>query len=166
VVGQIFTLFDIGHLFLGPKLEFICMISVFSSTGGFSFIESVTTPCLSLRSLIIDHKVLVQFPLAITDLILGRVGLESFRVGKLTSKILTHITTSKLQRLEVENLIAGDVSPISGSGLTQITDLPLRTWENVNTFDQFLSLCRPYQLQHLSLKIRGRSHGRNGSSVF
>jgi hypothetical protein len=157
VLGSNFMDLDVGRLFLGPKIDSIDLCSLSSPTSALPFIESITVQCPSLRNLSIDYTTMCKFPLAIADLVLGQVELESLRVGHLTPTLWAHIPALKLQRLEVVRLRARDVGPVSGSGLTQITDLLLGTREDATIFDQFLSLYHLHQLQHLTLDIFGHT---------
>jgi hypothetical protein len=139
----------IADLFLGPKLTNI-HIGLASPTNELAFVQSINRLGLSLRNLRIDGRYLSQAGL---DLILGQADLESLRIGVLTPVILAHVATwSNLRRLTVSSLSAGVIGPVAGSGLTHITDLSFSA-ENVTTLNQFLSLCRPYQLRQLSLGI-------------
>jgi hypothetical protein len=148
----------IADLLVGPRLESIEMVSLLSTeidlVFDLVFLQSINKHCPSLRRLSIDYPTLERSPLAIKALIAGQSELETLEVGFLAPKILAHIATgSRLRRLEVRNLRARDFSPISGSGLAYITSLQLSTEEDVTTFDQFLSLCRPHRLRQLSLAI-------------
>jgi hypothetical protein len=148
----------IAHLFLGPRLESIRMGHLKQSESGLAFVHSINTHCPSLKRLDIDLLTTKYLFQVLPKLILGRVELESLRVPFLSSEILAHIATwSRLRHLEVRRIRNGDVGPISGSGLTRITDLKLGTGdpEGALTFNEFLSLCRPYQLRQLSLTIEG-----------
>jgi hypothetical protein len=140
---------DIADLFLGPKLTNI-HIGLASPTNELAFVQSINRLGLSLRSLRIDHMNISQAGL---DLILGQADLESLRIVVLTPVILAHVATwSKLRHLQIDFLSASFIGPVAGSGLTHITNLRLSTWEDVTPFDQFLSLCCPYQLRQLSLE--------------
>jgi hypothetical protein len=139
----------IADLFLGPKLTTI-YIDLRSPTSEPAFVQSINKLRLSLRNLRIVGRYLSQ---ARSDLILGQADLESLRIVMLTPVILAHVATwSKLRHLQIDSLSAGVIGPVAGSGLTHITNLSLFA-ENVMTLDQFLSLCRPYQLRQFLLGI-------------
>jgi hypothetical protein len=140
----------IAHLFLGPRLESIRMAHLQQSESVLAFVHSINTHCLSLKRLDINLLTVQYLFQALPKLILGRVELESLKVPYLSSEILAHITTwSRLRHSEVISIITEDIGPISGSGLTHITNLELGSGysEGPLAFNKFLSLCRPYQLQ-------------------
>jgi hypothetical protein len=148
----------IADLLLGPKLESIEIASLLSTevdlVFDLGFLQTINKYCPSLRRLSIDYPIMERSLGAIQDLITEQVELETLEIGFLTPKILAHIAiASKLRRLEIANLRARDLGSISGPGLAHITSLQLSTAEDVTTLDQFLSLCRPYQLQQLALAI-------------
>jgi hypothetical protein len=146
----------IAHLFLGPRLESIRMAHLQQSESVLAFVHSINTHCLSLKRLDIDLLTVQYLFQVLPKLILGRVELESLRIPFLSSEILAHIATwPRLRHLEVDRIRTEDIGPISGSGLTRITDLELSSGspDGALTFNQFISLCRPYQLRQLSLAI-------------
>jgi hypothetical protein len=141
----------LADMFFGTKLDTIELYDLHSISGP-SLMRQVQSRCPSIKRMRLGYKHNPGPMQATSNIVFEFGGLESLALPSLALPDLIRVSAfSTLRDLQVHKVVAGDTGPMPGSVHTHLTRLQLGTMEDVLLFNEFLSSCRPHQLQMLAL---------------